>query len=188
MGRVHPGLPPELARAARRAVGAHTLVETGTFLGASAALAAEMFKRVVTIEKDPGLYAAAREGNRDLQNVEWVLGDSRDVLRQLDLSTPTVFWLDGHWSGGDTAGEDDECPLLDELALIGPAHAILIDDARLFVEPPPPPHDPGAWPTLEQVIAALGDRDVAIRDDVVVALPRKSRKSRLLGLLPGGHG
>lgn len=185
MGKVHPGLPPELARTARRAVGARTLVETGTFLGASTALAAEMFERVITIEKDPALHAAAREGNRDLRNVEWVLGDSRDVLPRLDLSTPTVFWLDGHWSGGDTAGEDDECPLLDELAVIGPSHAILIDDACLFVEPPPPPHDPGAWPTLDQVIAALGERDVAIRDDVVVALPRTRRELRFPGLLRG---
>jgi FkbM family methyltransferase len=111
-----------------------------------------------------------------------VLGDSRDILPQLDLSEPTVFWLDGHWSAGDTAGEGDECPLLDELATIGPQHAILIDDARLFIEPPPPPHDPEQWPTLEQVIDALDDREVAIRDDVVIALPRRRRSRWLLGL------
>jgi hypothetical protein len=93
-----------------------------------------------------------------------------------------VFWLDGHWSAGDTAGEGDECPLLEELATIGPQHAILIDDARLFIEPPPPPHDPSQWPTLEQVMAALAQREVTIREDVVVALPRRLRSRLLLAL------
>lgn len=179
---MHPGLPPKLARAARRAVGARTLVETGTNVGNSAARAAPLFERVVTIERDPTLHATARSRHADLRNVEWVLGDSREVLPQLDLSEPTVFWLDGHWSAGDTAGEGDECPLLEELATIGPQHAILIDDARLFVEPPPPPHDPSQWPTLEQVIAALDNREVTIREDVVVALPRRLRSRVLLGL------
>lgn len=182
MGIVHPGLPPKLAKTARRAVGARTLVETGTNVGNSAALAARLFERVVTIEKDPTLHAAAREGHANLPNVEWMLGDSRDILPRLDLSEPTVFWLDGHWSAGDTAGEGDECPLLDELATIGPEHAILIDDARLFIEPPPPPHDPDQWPTLEEVMDALRDREVVIREDVVVALPRRPRTRWLLGL------
>jgi hypothetical protein len=182
VGSVHQGLPPNLARDARRAVGARTLVETGTNVGNSAALAARMFERVVTIEKDPTLHATARARYGDLRNVEWMLGDSRDILPQLDLSEPTVFWLDGHWSAGDTAGEGDECPLLEELATIGPRHAILIDDARLFIEPPPPPHDPSQWPTLEQVMDALRDREVAIRDDVVMALPRQRRSRWLLGL------
>lgn len=187
MGSVHPGLPPRLARTARRAVGARTLVETGTNVGNSAAAAAPLFERVVTIEKDPTLHAAARDRHGELQNVEWVLGDSRDVLPQLDLSEPTVFWLDGHWSAGDTAGEGDECPLLDELATIGPQHAILIDDARLFTEPPPPPHDPAQWPTLEQVMAALANREVAIREDIVVALPRRLRSRLLLGIWDLGN-
>lgn len=163
-------------------MGARTLVETGTNVGNSAARAAPLFERVVTIEKDAALHAAARSRHADLRNVEWVLGDSREVLPQLDLSEPTVFWLDGHWSAGDTAGEGDECPLLDELAMIGPQHAILIDDARLFIEPPPPPHDPSQWPTLEQVMAALAQREVTIREDVVVALPRRLRSRLLLAL------
>jgi hypothetical protein len=182
VGIVHQGLPPKLATAARRAVGARTLVETGTNVGNSAALAARLFERVVTIERDRTLHTTAQERHPDLPNVEWVLGDSRDVLPLLDLSEPTVFWLDGHWSAGDTAGEGDECPLLDELATIGPQHAILIDDARLFIQPPPPPHDPGQWPTLDQVMDALKDREVAIREDVVVALPRRLRSRWLLGL------
>ena len=182
MGTVHPGLPPGLARTARRAIGARTLVETGTNVGNSAAVAARLFERVVTIEKDPTLHATALDRHGELRNVEWLLGDSRDVLPQLHLSEPTVFWLDGHWSAGDTAGEGDECPLLEELAAIGPQHAILIDDARLFTEQPPPPHDPSQWPTLEQVMAALADREVVIREDVVVALPRRLRSRLLLGI------
>lgn len=52
-----------------------------------------------------------------------------------------VFWLDGHWSGGFTAGEADECPLLGELnSLCARTHDIvLIDDARFLNAAPSTP-------------------------------------------------
>ena len=70
-----------------------------------------------------------------------------------------VFWLDGHWSGGVTAGEDDECPLLDELGAIKHRRGdiIMIDDARLFLAAPPISFDPSQWPTVFEIAEALGE-------------------------------
>lgn len=76
---------------------------------------------------------------------------------------------------------NDECPLLDELQLIAPhadRHFILVDDARLFLTPPPRPHKPEQWPTLDQIYLAMAPRYPAmfVIDDVVLLAPAWSRK------------
>ena len=70
-----------------------------------------------------------------------------------------MFWLDGHWSGGMTAGSDDECPLLDELETIKHRHndIIMMDDACLFLAAPPAGFDPDQWPSVFDIAKALGD-------------------------------
>jgi hypothetical protein len=90
-----------------------------------------------------------------------------------------MFWLDAHWSGGETYGENDECPLLEELAIINVSpyeHIILIDDARLFLSPPPAPHRIEQWPDITTVINCLNcvsNRYIIIIEDVIVAAPSK---------------
>lgn len=173
------GPPKELMIRIRDERGATTFVETGTFHGDTAAWAAGVFGRVVTIERDPDLHrdSAARLGG--LANVECVQGDSRAELQRIaqTLETPTIFWLDAHWSGGRTYGHADECPLLDELGALAASEVpryLFIDDARFFLRPPPPPHDPASWPTLTEVVqslGALGGTYVAVLDDVIVAVP-----------------
>ena len=52
-----------------------------------------------------------------------------------ELKKPALFWLDGHYSGGETARGKKDTPILEELITIFGAkeeHIILIDDARLF--------------------------------------------------------
>jgi len=82
-----------------------------------------------------------------------------------------------------TAGKDAECPLLAELAVIAaagiPDLVILIDDARFFLEPPPPPHNWQHWPDLASVMTVLracSDLYVAMKDDVIVAIPASARR------------
>jgi hypothetical protein len=77
-----------------------------------------------------------------------------------------------------TAGEEDECPVLDELRATGEGHpddCILIDDARLFLERPPPPHKADHWPTFDEIAAAIRsarpDHRVEVLHDIVVAVP-----------------
>jgi hypothetical protein len=155
-------------------------LETGTHIGMTAAWAAEHFREVITIEASADLHreAAARHGG--LENVRFVHGDTRSVLPfvVVALEAPAVVWLDSHWSGGGTYGEDDECPLLFEIETVRASpleHCLFVDDARLFLAPPPRPHKLDQWPTLAQVVAALtaGERplDVLVLDDTFIGVP-----------------
>ncbi|MFQ5491337.1 MAG: hypothetical protein ACE5GE_11505 [Phycisphaerae bacterium] len=180
MGSVRMGPPRELVLQLRDACHTTHFIETGTHQGYTAHWAATCFGQVLTVEYSQELHAAAIEKWAHLGNVNFLYGDSRKVLAQIvpDLKSTAFFWLDAHWSGGPTYGQGDECPLLDELRIITAAarpHVILIDDARLFLSPPPPPHRPEQWPTLGDIndVLALSAHALttAIVDDVIVTVP-----------------
>jgi hypothetical protein len=157
-------------------------VETGTYLGDSARVLAQHFDRVWTIEIAEHLWKAAKESHT-LPNVEFILGASQDVLSGIDPGGPSLYWLDGHWSAGVTGGQAYECPVLAEVQELdklpqAASSAVLIDDARLFLAPPGPPHDRAQWPMLTDVLDALRDqhqRYVTIIEDVIVAVPPAAR-------------
>ena len=135
--------------------------ETGTFLGKGTRFLAAHFPRVITIELSEELHREAKTNLADVGHIERLHGNSADVLASI-LPTfrpeeSAFFFLDAHWSGDDSvdwqnsrwkgfrrntahlgAGQlpsgPEQCPLLEELALIarewrGEAH-ILIDDTR----------------------------------------------------------
>jgi hypothetical protein len=91
--------------------------------------------------------------------------------------------LDAHYSGGGTAGQDYECPLLEEIEAIGGSDNdsyIFIDDARLFCSPPPRPHSVEDWPTISDVILKihqiLGDEFyITITEDIIIAVPPSAK-------------
>jgi hypothetical protein len=117
-------------------------VERGTFMGESAALASEMFEEVYTIELSPKLHEEAKERYRHKKNIHFLQGESTAVLKNVlgEITSPAIFWLDAHYSGGVTTGEQIECPLLNEIELILSAneeHLLLIDDAREILTCPP---------------------------------------------------
>jgi len=173
------GPPEDLVLELQRRLDARFFIETGTFAGGTAAWAARHFAEVVTIEASPELHARACSRFSAVPGVRALLGDSRVRLAEVlaQLSGPAVLWLDAHWSGGDTAGAADECPLLGELAAINAVtadHAVLVDDARCFLAPPPRPHRPEQWPEMTEVVgllAAGGQRFVTMLDDVLIAVP-----------------
>lgn len=178
------GVPPrQLARELRDRLGLERAIETGTYKGGSARILASVFTEVVTIELDEALHRRAVERLSGHPAITPVQGSSREQLGPLvDADRRTLYWLDGHWSGGVTAGEADECPVLDELASIAAGHpddCILIDDARLFVSPPPPPHKPEQWPSLDEIETAIRiarpDHHVAVQHDIVLAVPQTAR-------------
>ena len=184
MGAVRYGVPLRLCQDLKETHGLTCAVETGTLFGESAVALRSVFDRVWSIELSERFYEEARAANaRD--GLEFVLGSSEVVLPELlvDIHEPAVFWLDGHGSAGETAGEEQECPVLGELAAINAwPHArdsvVLVDDARYFLGPPPPPHNPAKWPTLLDVLDALregGERYAVILDDVIIAGPPSIR-------------
>jgi hypothetical protein len=159
--------------------GLRRAVETGTYRGRTARSLATIFPEVVTIELSAELHREAAEALRDTPAVQALPGHSAQVLRDVrDATKPSLFFLDGHWSGGATAGADDECPVLEEIEVIAGGHpgdCLVIDDAQLFTSAPPPPHKPEAWPTLVEVFDTIRrgrpEHFVTLIADQVIAVP-----------------
>jgi hypothetical protein len=182
MGILTRGIPQQIAIDLARLNGSTVFVETGTNHGATTRWAAEHFPVVHTIERAESLYNLHRNELAAIRGVTPHFGDSREILphivKALDAQR-AVYWLDGHWSGGETAGEQDECPLLDELACLSSRgeDIILIDDARLFLCAPPPPHRPSDWPTIPEIVNSLPATAVRpfvqVVDDVIFVVPAK---------------
>jgi len=168
----------------RDTFGIRTFVETGTNEADTAVWAADEFEHVITIEGSESLHQTAVSTFGWRRNIRFVHGDSRrmlpEVLRRLDA--PAIFWLDAHWCGMDTYGSGNECPVLDELKALNAwdtPHIVLVDDARLFLAPPPPPHRSDDWPDINAICRAMdGDaprRYVAVFEDVIVGVPSHAR-------------
>jgi hypothetical protein len=137
-------------------------VETGTFKGDSLEVALRFFPRCESVEASVPLYEQVRARFRLRENARLQLGDSPSFLRQRQAEfaqTPTLFWLDAHWcNADDTSGAASQSPLLEELGAIGSLHqdsVVLIDDAWLYLCPPPAPHQYDNWPDLHSVVEVL---------------------------------
>jgi archaellum biogenesis ATPase FlaH len=100
---------------------------------------AKIFEHVYTIEIQLDIYNAAlnKKNELKLNNVSIYLGDSSKVLPDIikSINVPIIFYLDGHWSRGNTGRGDKDVPLLEELTAIDSRNhhdIIIIDDFRLF--------------------------------------------------------
>lgn len=180
MGVVTPGIPREIVLELAKLSQASVFIETGTSIGTTTRWASGHFDSIFTIERSENLYNMHHKDLGQLKGVKTLQGDSRTVLPGIVAglgNLRAVYWLDGHWSGEGTAGADDECPLLDELAGLTDrtGDIILIDDARLVLHTPPRPHKPEQWPTISEVIEGLSRpgcrRHIQIIDDVIFAIP-----------------
>lgn len=113
-------------------------VETGTYYGETTENVKSMFEKIYTMElKEEFANAAALKFQND-KHITIVQGDSGENMSKICsiIDKPTFFWLDGHWSGGNTARGEKDVPLLEELKAINDLCnqwcIIAIDDARLF--------------------------------------------------------
>jgi hypothetical protein len=186
MGLVRWGPPQELITQLRDAFAVNTFVETGTYRADTAMWAAKLFDNVVTVEGSEKVFKFAANRLRNLPNIKALHGDTRALLPGIlqALTRPAIFWLDAHWTGGPTyAHEGEECPLLGELKLVTRSplhHFLLIDDARLFLAPPPHPFQASHWPSIEQVFAAIHDGPhpyhIVVFEDVIIALPPAAKE------------
>jgi hypothetical protein len=172
MGVVNFGIPIEEANYLREIMSLGIAVEGGTYRGGTAKELSKLFDKVYTIEKSEQMFSEAEKNLNGISNIKLLKGDTRTNLPSiLNSEDGILFWLDAHWSGGKTYGEQDECPLIEELKLIFNSKkkcAILIDDARLFMAPPPTPHDESAWPSIADIAAVLpSDWDLIIWNDVI---------------------
>lgn len=162
MGAIHFSIDPALAALLATRLELAVFIETGTFKGDSVAAVRPFFRELHTCELSPELHVAAMQRFADDPAVHCHRGSSPDWLRALAASHarhPVMYWLDAHWcSAAQTAGQESQCPLLEELEAIAPLHPesiVWIDDARYFMAPPPAPLEARGWPTFQQVLERL---------------------------------
>jgi len=153
-------------------------IETGTMYGETSSWASKLFNKVFTIEKNEHFFKLAKK-KFESSNVTCINGESPECLNLLlnNNDEKTIFWLDAHWSGGETSGEERECPIIEEIKVInnwGCECIIVIDDARLFLSPPYKPHKPDHWPNIIEIINQLIDnyeKYIVIIHDVIIVVP-----------------
>jgi hypothetical protein len=98
----------------------------------------DLFRSIFSIELSTDLWKRAQKRFRTESKIEICQGDSCEVLPRIlsRVSEPCLFWLDGHYSAGQTAKGFIETPIVQELETIFAhpvrEHVILVDDARCF--------------------------------------------------------
>ncbi|KAF0219372.1 MAG: type 11 [Geobacteraceae bacterium] len=162
-----------------------TFIESGTFMGHTAMLAADFFEKVHSIELSPELYDKAVKRFENNRKVSLHFGDSAVVLPQIlkDIEGFSLFWLDGHYSDGITAKGQKNTPIIEELQAIKHAGRkdvfLLIDDIRFFQKPAAglPTHSTlSGYPTIGELCDAIvevnADLKLAIIGDIAFAYPQ----------------
>lgn len=151
--------PADIKRSSLRRIGFPDAVwvETGTFLGDTAAFLSAEAKFVYTIEPEQTLYHKAAQRFAGSSKVTPIFGLSEEVFSTLlpTLSGIVNFWLDGHYSGGVTHQGPTDCPVREELQNIETNMnrfskvAIMIDDIRCF-DPSIPAY--ADYPSLDYLV------------------------------------
>lgn len=118
-----------------------TFVETGTSYGASINAIYPYFEKIWTVELSEELYAFSNQFIKTLPHCTHVLGDSLvelpKYLKSLNKDEKVFFWLDAHYSSGNTARNHLDVPLIEECVIIDKNYQsctgiVVIDDVRMF--------------------------------------------------------
>lgn len=152
------------------------LIETGTFQGDTILAVRRNFEKIFSIELSEKFYRLSKAKLGKFSNVKLVRGDSSEKLKSIlkSLKVPALFWLDAHYSAGETARGSIDSPIVQELNLIvkNPVrgHVILIDDAEDYI------NQPGYISTEELKIMVgryMKDYKLEIKDNIVRIYPGK---------------
>jgi hypothetical protein len=158
-------------------------VETGTFLGDTIDVLLSDFQTLYSIELQDNLARKAVNRFKGIEKVKILHGDSADILPIImpELTKPTLFWLDGHYSSSfyvgnefiETAKGEKETPIMEELSSILKdglkGNVILIDDVCIF-------NGLGDYPTIQRLVKLLLDkgisrRQISIKKDIIRIVP-----------------
>ena len=118
-------------------------IESGTFLGETTIKLQPYFNTLYTVELSEKYFNMFNsiKNSRNLNNIFNYQGETSDILPDIfklfDDKNKCIFWLDGHFSSGDTAKGKKDCPLIEECQIIDQLYPsdemiILIDDVWLF--------------------------------------------------------
>lgn len=152
-------------------------IETGTYRGLTTFAMEPYFNEIHTIEIKEEIYTNTKSKYNGTK-INFYLGDSSIILKDIckKVVTSAVFFLDGHWSAGDTGKGNKDCPLYEELENIikyfKNSAIIIIDDYRLFGKGPSTNTEICNWEDISEagVIKITLDRllDTYIVDDRMI--------------------
>jgi hypothetical protein len=171
-----PAAKRRIIHALLRRHGLRTFVETGTFKGDTLASVADTGIRAISVELSREYFDRANQRFAGRRNVELHQGDSGEVLPRIvaTLTEPALFWLDGHYSAGETAHGVLASPISAEMdcVLKSPVegHVILIDDAQDFT-------GEGGYPELGRFLTAIAETgrfDARVHANIIIIEPKRA--------------
>ena len=191
MGAISFSIDNKLLQFFQQRLQINTFVETGTYQGGSLIIAADIFSDCHSVELSQDLYESAKTSLINHANVKLYQGESPDFLNATSeqfLKRPVLYWLDAHWCVGEnTAGQNSQSPVREELLAIRGLHpqsVVLIDDARLYLCPPPEPHRFTDWPDFHDMVILLQSLSqhhrLMILNDVIIFYPEIIRADMAL--------
>jgi hypothetical protein len=158
------------------------MVETGTYLGDTTFAVKDDLSKIISIELDDNLYKKATLRFGSLSKITIVHGDSGTILPSIlkHINEPVAFWLDGHYSGRQTAKGELDTPIKKELEAILnhhiKKHVILIDDARFF-------NGKNGYPTIKELVKYISSKtnifDYKIQDDIIRIVLGRVNENRI---------
>ena len=151
---------------ARHGIPGATWVETGTLEGTTTSFLATdvtiAAKRVISLEPSELYFRKSSARLASLANVTLINTTSEKGLEDVvsQLSGPTCFWLDGHYSQGATLAGEMDTPILFELSCIEASmerirpSRVFVDDVRLFAHMHRETDDPSraGYPPLRALV------------------------------------
>jgi len=152
-------------------------IETGTYAGDMIDAVKNDFGKIYSIELNKDLFNRAQRRFREYNHIHILHGDSSEVLPKLlqRVTRASLFWLDAHCSGGVTTRGDLETPVAKELLFIiehpVKRHAILIDDADLFVGT----HDYPTFKRVRELVKSKAPHYSVSKKDNVIRISNKRR-------------
>lgn len=160
-----------------------TFVETGTSGGGTLRAIHPYFEKIWTVELSEYLYQMAQPLARAIPHCTHVLGDSLiempKFLESISEEEKIFFWLDAHYSSGDTARNHLDVPLIEECVIIDKTYKadsgiVVIDDVRLFETNR---NEDWSYITQDGVIASFNNFNIdfieEIDDRLVLYITRK---------------
>jgi hypothetical protein len=115
--------------------------ETGSYVGDGIQFAIDAgFEEIYSVELSQEYFDICKNRFNSNLNVKLILGDSCEKILEniIEIDKAITFWLDGHYSCGNTALGKYWTPLIQELDQIKQhkikTHTILIDDMQFWIE------------------------------------------------------
>ena len=146
------------------------LIETGTYEGEMVSSLKDNFREIFSIELSKVLAENAKKMFSKEDHIKIIWGDSGQKLKEIlkKLSSPCLFWLDAHYSGGKSARGKKETPVMEELKEImnhSERDIVLINDANNFGE--------GNYPSYNEIKEIIDNKfKLQVKNNIIRIIPK----------------